>query len=104
MHFLDLLVPHILLRFQSVIHCYGASSTTLHKRFGWIRPTASSQPSASNATAPASVEVIEDEENEFVRVRRRNWARLIKKVWLEDPTVCPRCGLDRGPGPDRQFL
>jgi len=27
-----------------------------------------------------------------VRVRKRNWARLIKKVWLEDPSLCPRCG------------
>ena len=24
--------------------------------------------------------------------RRRNWARLIAKVWLEDPTLCKRCG------------
>ena len=27
-----------------------------------------------------------------MRVRKRNWARLIKKVWLEDPSLCPRCG------------
>ena len=36
--------------------------------------------------------VIEGEESEFVRVRRRNWARLMSKVWLEDPSLCPSCG------------
>jgi hypothetical protein len=35
--------------------------------------------------------VIEGEESEFVRARRRNWACLIAKVWLENPTLCPSC-------------
>ena len=87
--FLALLVHHILLRFQSVIHCYGAASTTLRKRFGWISTPGGS---ASSAPSAPSVAVIEDDESEFVRLRRRNWARLIKRVWLEDPTLCPRCG------------
>jgi len=34
----------------------------------------------------------EDEESEFVKVRKRNWARLIAKVWKEDPEICPECG------------
>jgi hypothetical protein len=38
------------------------------------------------------VAVIEGDDSEFLRVRRRNWARLIKRVWLEDPTLCPRSG------------
>ena len=25
-------------------------------------------------------------------MRRKNWARLIAKVWLEDPSLCPSCG------------
>jgi len=25
-------------------------------------------------------------------VRRKNWARLISKVWLEDPSLCPSFG------------
>jgi hypothetical protein len=33
-----------------------------------------------------------DEESEFVRVRKRNWARLIARVWKDDPEVCPECG------------
>ena len=34
----------------------------------------------------------EDEESEFVRVRKRNWARLIARVWKDDPEICPECG------------
>ena len=36
--------------------------------------------------------VMDEEESGFVRLRRRSWARLIEKVWLEDPELCPRCG------------
>ena len=69
-----------------VIHCYGATSTTIRRRFGWI-----STPTGSHSAAHPAVEVIDDDESEFVRVRRRNWARFIQRVWLEDPTLCPRC-------------
>ena len=82
-------MPHILLRFQSVIHCYGGASTTIRRRFGWIKAP---EGSAYTATSAPSVAVIEGDDSEFVRVRRRNWARLIQRVWLEDPTLCPRCG------------
>ncbi len=34
----------------------------------------------------------EEEESDFVKVRRRSWRRLIVKVWLEDPQLCPGCG------------
>ena len=36
--------------------------------------------------------MVAEEEGEFVRLRRRNWARLIKKVYLEDPCLCASCG------------
>jgi hypothetical protein len=38
------------------------------------------------------VAVFEGEEAGLVKVRRRSWARLIRKVWLEDPELCQRCG------------
>ena len=28
----------------------------------------------------------------FARQRRRNWARLLKKIYEVDPLTCPRCG------------
>jgi hypothetical protein len=82
--FLAMLVPHILLRYECSVRYYGAISTTIRRKFGWIKKR--------KIQAPQNVPVIEGEESEFVRVRKRNWARLIKKVWLEDPSLCPRCG------------
>jgi hypothetical protein len=34
----------------------------------------------------------EEEESEFVKIRKGNWARLMRKVWMDDPELCPRCG------------
>jgi hypothetical protein len=83
--FLAMLVPHIALRYEVRIRSYGALSTTIRKRFGWID---------TQEPAAPSVLTVEDDEEEshFVRVRKRNWARLIKKVWLDDPELCARCG------------
>ncbi len=83
--FLALLVPHILLRFECVIRSYGAVSTTIRRKLGWI----GRDPAKKEAP---SLPVIDGEESAFVRVRRRSWARLIQKVWLDDPTLCKRCG------------
>ena len=82
--FLALLVPHVLLRFECVIRSYGAASPRIRRSLGWIAE-------GEGKEAPA-VHRIKGEESVFVKVRRRNWARLIQKVWLEDPTLCPRCG------------
>ena len=38
------------------------------------------------------VPMIDGEEGTFVKVRKRNWARLISKVWKDDPTLCEGCG------------
>ena len=71
-----MLVPHIALRYEVKIRTYGALSTTIRKRFGWI------QENDGESSAPEVITVDEDdEETEFVRVRKRNWARLIAKVW-----------------------
>ena len=85
--FLALLVPHIALKYEVTIRTYGAVSTTIRKRLGWI-----GKEERGKTQAPKQVLVVDAEESEFVKVRRRNWARLIKKVWLDDPTLCPRCG------------
>lgn len=85
LEFLALLVPHIQLKHE-VIRSYGALSTTIRRRLGWTRKA------PEGSTAPPSVAVVDGEESEFVRECRRNWARLIQKVWLEDPSLCARCG------------
>ncbi len=73
-----------MLRYQVTSRGYGAASTRIRGRLGWIRKDLQE--------GPPAVGVIEEEESGFVRVRRRNWARLIRKVWLDDPEGCPRCG------------
>jgi ribosomal protein S27E len=86
--FLALLVPHVLLRYQITSRSYGAASTRIRGKFGW---TGKAGKDAAREGPPA-VGVIEEEESGFVKMRRRNWARLIMKVWMEDPEKCPRCG------------
>ncbi len=79
--FLAMLVPHIMMRFECSIRSYGALSTTLRRKFGWV-----------NSEARPEVSAKDEEESEFVRQRRKTWARLISKIWLRDPELCPRCG------------
>ena len=84
--FLAMLVPHIALRYEVKIRTYGALSTTVRKRFGWI------QEEEESSTPDVITVDEEDEESEFVRVRKRNWARLIARVWKDDPEIFPECG------------
>ena len=80
LEFLAMLVPHILLRYECQVRYYGALSTKIRLKFGWLESKQPPQPST------------DDEDSEFVRTRRKNWARLISKVFLEDPELCPKCG------------
>ena len=80
-----MLVPHIALRFECRIHCYGAVSTTIRRELGWIKKE-------ETPAAPKDVVVAEEEDSKFVKLRRKNWARLIAKVWLENPALCRSCG------------
>jgi hypothetical protein len=32
------------------------------------------------------------QEPEFLRKRKRSWARLISKIWHDDPGICRHCG------------
>ncbi len=86
LEFLAMLVPHIALRYECRIHCYGAISTTIRRELGWI------QKDQESTDAPKEVVVVEEGESEFVRLQRKNWRRLIAKVWLDDPQLCAGCG------------
>jgi hypothetical protein len=96
LEFLARLVPHISLRYQVTIRTYGALSTTIRRSFGWLEEeTRHPSPAAVltlDGKEQSQLHGEEEEETEFVRVRKRNWARLIRKVWLQDPELCPRCG------------
>ena len=87
--FLALLVPHIQHRYPCKIDTYGALSTTIRKRFGWIgrAPT----PGVAGDSTPHAATALDDADTEFTRIRRRGWAQLIRKVWLDDPERCENC-------------
>ena len=49
---------------------------------------------AATRAGPASCEPgpDEDEQDAWIRQRRRSWARLIARIYEVDPLTCPRCG------------
>ena len=51
------------------IRYYGALSTTTRRKFGWINK--------KNKEAPKNVGIVDDEDSEFHKVKKKNWARLI---------------------------
>jgi hypothetical protein len=84
--FLALLVPHVALRYECRIHYYGAISTTIRRALGWTAKD-------KNVSAePKEVVIAAGEESKFVRLRRRSWARLIARVYLQNPELCDSCG------------
>ena len=64
-----MLVPHIALRYECRIFSYGAISTTIRRQLGGIKKEETPQ-------APKDVVVVEEEDSQFAKVRRKNWARL----------------------------
>ena len=111
----DPFIPFIL---ENLKKYYGAASTTFRKKAGWIqhppvkrpppraKPTSfvgppgngendllpSPSPTPPDSKRPRSLPARDETEDEFTRKRRRNWARLIARTWLDDPEICPRCG------------
>jgi hypothetical protein len=100
LEFLALLTPHVLLRYEVTIRTYGALSTTFGKKVGWIEDPPVKEPPppsvaqlGSPARAEAAAEVStslpgdpkvhtgaataaeQAQDDEFLRKRRRNWAR-----------------------------
>jgi hypothetical protein len=45
-----------------------------------------------SAGAPTTDVLTVEEDSEFVRLRRKNWARLIAKIWQVEPEICACCG------------
>jgi hypothetical protein len=117
--FLACLVPHVLLKYEVTLRSYGAVSTTLRRRAGWLqRPPVDAPPRLAVAIAPDSPGVDPEsipsppsaatpaappaaplplpanapEDSEFLRRRKRGWAKLIAKTWKDDPGICKGCG------------
>jgi hypothetical protein len=118
--FLAMLVPHVALKYEVTIRSYGAISTTFRRRAGWLQhPPTDEPPRLAMASPPGVTEADpgpppppldaplsapltsrpgsascpkHDEDSESIRNRKRGWARLISKIWKDDPGVCRNCG------------
>ena len=107
--------PTSLLRYQITSRLYGTISTRNRKRLGWIEnpptqappprwrqdqdlppplppPRAGPSSDGHRPGVPGRRDLGTDDESEGAPERRRNWARLIQRVWLSDPELCPACG------------
>ncbi len=113
--FLALLVPHVLLRYEVTLRSYGAASTTFRRKAGWMSeppvkapppelfpaavipgvqppPRVPDGPPSSPTLLDTTLESEEAQDDESLRARKRTWAKLIAKTWLEDPELCRTCG------------
>jgi len=84
LEFIARLIMHIPdVRERQVLY-YGAyaNASGLRARQRASAISVNSQPSSSDLEAPTPLE----------RQRRMRWAQLIRRVWLEDPLLCPDCG------------
>ena len=48
--------------------------------------------SSRHETSACPADHFDGDESEWLKTRRTRWAQLIRKVWQEDPLLCPRCG------------
>lgn len=112
--FLAMLIPHIALKYEVRIRSYGALSTTFRGKAGWIERPPVDAPPPLAMVSPSSTPGLHDEsrptlatlsparpqkvpddcdsDSEFIRRRKRGWAKLISKTWKDDPGVCRHCG------------
>jgi hypothetical protein len=44
--------------------------------------------------APAPIDSPDDTESAFTKSRRKNWARLLRKIFEVHPMICARCGVE----------
>jgi hypothetical protein len=73
---------HIPDKGQQLVRYYGHYSNV---RQAHGKRSACPSHSLQSPAEPAS------QSEEFAKTRRRNWARLIKKVYAADPLTCPKC-------------
>ena len=94
--FLASLIPHIALRYEARIHLYGAISTKIRRQFGWI------QKEETDSNGPADITLVDgDADSEFVRIRKKSWAQLIRTVCSHYVLFdrCPNLAVDYPPFP-----
>ena len=87
------LTSHIPNRWEQTVGYYGHySNKSRGQRRKANRNHLSVSPRVSRPSCqPGATDTADTELEEFRKECRRNWARLIKKVYEVDPLICPRC-------------
>ena len=73
---------------QHMVRYYGAYANRARRLY---RPQAKDA-AARAGPASGAPRPEEDEQEAWIRQRRRSWARLIARIYEVDPLTCPRCG------------
>ena len=97
LEFIARLILHIPDIHERRVLYYGAANTSKLRavvRAGWD-PTAA-------ARADSSQRPDLEPSTPFGQRRRIRWARLIRRIWLEDPLLCPECPGRAGRNPSER--
>ena len=90
LEFLASLVPHVALRYEARIHTFGAISTRIRAQLGWIKRK--ERPEGAKGRQSEITVTEEEPDSKFIKLRKKRWAELIRKLWHEDPSLCRSCG------------
>ena len=82
-----LVISHIPDVHEQMVRYYGRYSNASRGKRKKAKRQRLSQPSGASSSAESDSEV-----DRFSRERRRNWARLLKKIYEIDPLPCTQCG------------
>ena len=99
--FVDQLVAHLPPRRAQLVRRYGIYSSRIRSKWtqmpkiarfapeGWTKAHEAELEPAEGASEMAELPEVPDS---WARLRKKNWARLLKKVYEVDPFHCPKCG------------
>lgn len=99
--FIDQLVAHLAPRRAQLVRRYGIYSSRVRSKWSEMPKITRFAPAgwakaheAELEPAEVSTETVELPElpDSWSRLRKKNWARLLKKVYEVDPFLCPNCG------------
>lgn len=77
---------------QHMVRYYGAYANRARRLYRPVVDGPGPGKTPPCETASPGPRPDEDEQDLWVRARRRSWARLIARIYEVDPLVCPRCG------------
>jgi len=99
--FVEQLVAHLPPRRAQLVRRYGIYSSRIRSKWpqmpkitrfapeGWTKAHETELEPAQDSAENVELSEVPDS---WSRLRRKNWARLLKKVFEVDPFMCPKCG------------